>query len=193
MSLVVIKGVPLVYESFDWNHGVFIGASMRSEATAAAEHKGKEIMHDPFAMRPFFGYNFGQYLNHWLSLKDEKRSMPKIFHVNWFRKGEDGKKGFIWPGFGENIRVLEWIFNRTDAKDASMTQETPIGLTPLKDSINMKGLDLNAKDIDELFSIDKKFWTQEAELIKKYLDENVNDSTPKEIYKQLEDLKKRCE
>jgi len=150
-------------------------------------------MHDPFAMRPFFGYNFGQYLNHWLSLKDEKRSMPKIFHVNWFRKGEDGKKGFIWPGFGENIRVLEWIFNRTDAKDASMTQETPIGLTPLKDSINMKGLDLNAKDIDELFSIDKKFWTQEAELIKKYLDENVNDSTPKEIYKQLEDLKKRCE
>lgn len=187
------QGVPLVYESFDWNHGVFIGASMRSEATAAAEHKGKEIMHDPFAMRPFFGYNFGQYLNHWLSLKDEKRSMPKIFHVNWFRKGEDGKKGFIWPGFGENIRVLEWIFNRTDAKDASMTQETPIGLTPLKDSINMKGLDLNAKDIDELFSIDKKFWTQEAELIKKYLDENVNDSTPKEIYKQLEDLKKRCE
>lgn len=112
------SGVPLVYESFDWAHGVFIGASMRSEATAAAEHKGKVIMHDPFAMRPFFGYNFGHYLNHWLSFgrKDDLK-LPKIFHVNWFRKGEDGQ--FLWPGFGENSRVLDWICRRVDHEDCA--------------------------------------------------------------------------
>jgi phosphoenolpyruvate carboxykinase (GTP) len=190
---IIYLGVPLVYESFDWNHGVFIGASMRSEATAAAEHKGKEIMHDPFAMRPFFGYNFGDYLKHWLSLKTEERTMPKIFHVNWFRKGQDGKGKFLWPGFGENIRVLEWIFNRTEPANTKMAQETVIGYTPAPGAINLKGLGLEADDLKELFSVDKKFWAQEAELIQKYLDENVNDSTPEEIYKQLKDLKKRVQ
>ncbi|RMZ94573.1 phosphoenolpyruvate cytosolic [GTP], partial [Brachionus plicatilis] len=102
------QGVPLIYEAFDWEHGVFAGASIRSEATAAAEHKGKVIMHDPFAMRPFFGYNFGDYCKHWLSLNKEGRKMPKIFNVNWFRKSDNGQGSFLWPGFGENIRVLEW-------------------------------------------------------------------------------------
>ena len=91
-------GVPLVYEAFDLNHGVFMGASLRSEATAAAEHKGKTIMHDPFAMRPFLGYNFGDYLKHWLSLNKPERQMPKIFHVNWFLRDNDGKGEFLWPG-----------------------------------------------------------------------------------------------
>lgn len=97
------KGVPLVYEAFDWQHGVFVASSMRSEATAAAEHKEKVIMHDPFAMRPFFGYNFANYIKHWLSFQDKAGlQLPKIFHVNWFRKGSDGK--FIWPG------NFNWVF-----------------------------------------------------------------------------------
>ena len=112
------QGVPLVYEAFDWPHGVFVGASMRSEATAAAEHKGKVVMHDPFAMRPFFGYNFGHYLQHWLSFGDKQRlDLPKIFHVNWFRKAEDGS--YLWPGFGENCRVLDWICRRVDHEDCA--------------------------------------------------------------------------
>lgn len=114
------EGVPLVYESFNWQHGVLLGGSLRSEATAAAEHKGKVIMHDPFAMRPFFGYNFGHYLSHWLSF--EKKSnlrLPKIFHVNWFRK--DAQSGeFLWPGFGENCRVLDWICRRVDNEDIAV-------------------------------------------------------------------------
>ena len=111
------KGVPLVYESFNWRHGVLVGAALRSEATAAAEHKGKVIMHDPFAMRPFFGYNFGHYLQHWLNFeKKPNLRLPKIFHVNWFRKGETSNQ-FLWPGFGENSRVLDWICRRVDGDD----------------------------------------------------------------------------
>ena len=116
--------IPLVYEAFDWSHGVFVGASMRSEATAAAEHKGKVLLHDPFAMRPFFGYNFAHYLQYWHDIQTRPGlTLPKIFHVNWFRKNVEGK--FIWPGFGENSRVLEWIFRRVDNED--IADSTPIG------------------------------------------------------------------
>lgn len=114
------EGVPLIYESFDWQHGVMVGASLRSEATAAAEYKGKVIMHDPFAMRPFFGYNFGHYLDHWLSFGQKPGlSLPKIFHVNWFRKDEETGK-FLWPGFGENCRVLDWVIRRVDGEDIAL-------------------------------------------------------------------------
>ena len=106
------QGVPLVYQAKNWEHAVFIGASMRSEATAAAEHKGKEIMNDPFAMRPFFGYNFSDYIRHWLSLDKPNHQLPSVFHVNWFKKNKEGK--FVWPGFGENIRVLDWILRRSN-------------------------------------------------------------------------------
>lgn len=117
------EGVPLIYESFNWRHGVFMGAAMRSEATAAAEHKGKAIMHDPFAMRPFFGYNFGNYVQHWLSFeKKADLKLPKVFHVNWFRKGSDGK--FLWPGFGENCRVLEWICERVEGSPNAKVNNT---------------------------------------------------------------------
>ncbi|KAF5298724.1 hypothetical protein FQR65_LT09593 [Abscondita terminalis] len=133
------KGVPLVYEAKNWEHGVFIGAAMRSEATAAAEYKGKVIMHDPFAMRPFFGYNFGKYLQHWLSMEDKSSKLPKIFHVNWFRKGPDGK--FLWPGFGENSRVLDWVLRRIDNEDCA--EDTPIGLIPTEKSLNLSNLDEN--------------------------------------------------
>lgn len=154
---------------------------MRSEATAAAEHKvrilhsisergrkhnltfthivfqGKIIMHDPFAMRPFFGYNFGHYLSHWLSMETKSQNLPKIFHVNWFRKDEQGK--FLWPGFGENSRVLDWILRRIDNEDCA--KESPIGLIPKDDALNLKGLSQKI-DMDRIFEIPKEFWLQEV-------------------------------
>ncbi|XP_074066431.1 phosphoenolpyruvate carboxykinase, cytosolic [GTP] [Macrotis lagotis] len=179
-------GVPLVYESMSWQHGVFVGASMRSEATAAAEHRGKVIMHDPFAMRPFFGYNFGKYLAHWLSMAQRPAAkLPKIFHVNWFRKDKEGK--FLWPGFGENSRVLEWIFNRIDGEDNAKL--TPIGYIPSEEAFNLKGLtDIN---MIELFSISKEFWEKEVEDIEKYFEVQVNTDLPYEIEREVSALKQR--
>ena len=185
-------GIPLIYEAFDWDHGVFVGASIRSEATAAAENRGKIIMHDPFAMRPFFGYNFGDYCKHWLSLNKDGRKMPKIYNANWFRKSNNGQGSFLWPGFGENIRVLEWIFKRTDGDD-SIAQKTPIGYVPTADSLDVNGLDLTKEQINELLSIDKEFLREEVNEIRKYFDEYVNDSTPPEIYKQIDLFKERVE
>ncbi|KAM4842281.1 phosphoenolpyruvate carboxykinase, cytosolic [GTP] [Thomomys bottae] len=179
-------GVPLVYEAFSWQHGVFLGASMRSEATAAAEHKGKVIMHDPFAMRPFFGYNFGKYLTHWLSMAHRPAArLPKIFHVNWFRKDKEGK--FLWPGFGENSRVLEWMFNRICGEDNA--QLTPIGYIPRHDALNLKGL--GNVNLQELFSISKEFWEKEVEDVEKYLEDQVNADLPYEIERELLALKQR--
>ncbi|XP_056887016.1 phosphoenolpyruvate carboxykinase, cytosolic [GTP] isoform X2 [Takifugu flavidus] len=180
------EGVPLIYEAFSWQHGVFVGAAMRSEATAAAEHKAKVIMHDPFAMRPFFGYNFGQYLSHWLSLADHPSAkLPKIFHVNWFRKSSTG--GFLWPGFGENIRVLDWIFRRVNG-EAEATLSA-VGYLPSKDSLNLQGLhDVN---LNQLFSLDKKFWEREVEEVRKYFIMEVNDDLPAEVSQQLDLLDQR--
>ena len=186
------KGVPLIYESYDWEHGVFMGASMRSEATAAAEYKGKVIMHDPFAMRPFFGYNFGDYCQHWLSLQSgEERQMPKIFHVNWFRKSENGEGSFLWPGYGENIRVLEWVFDRVEKPSDLNAKKTPIGYMPLESEFNVAGLGLSEEKLNELFSVDKDWWLNEVEEIRNYFEQNVTDSTPPEIYKQIEMIKER--
>uniref|UniRef100_A0A4W2GLU1 Phosphoenolpyruvate carboxykinase, cytosolic [GTP] n=1 Tax=Bos indicus x Bos taurus TaxID=30522 RepID=A0A4W2GLU1_BOBOX len=164
-------GVPLVYEALSWQHGVFVGAAMRSEATAAAEYKGKVIMHDPFAMRPFFGYNFGQYLAHWLSMAQRPAAkLPKIFHVNWFRKDKAGR--FLWPGFGENSRVLEWMFNRVVGEGGAKL--TPIGYIPDEDALDLRGLgDVDVKEIQ------------------KYLEEQVNVDLPPEIKNQVLALKQR--
>ena len=178
-------GVPLVYEARNWQHGVFMGASMRSEATAAAEHKGKEIMHDPFAMRPFFGYNFGDYLKHWLSM-ESRGNVPKIFHVNWFRKGNDGK--FLWPGFGDNSRVLDWIFRRVDGENCYT--ESPIGLLPSENSINIDGLTPQV-NLKQLFDLPKDFWQQEVNDIEKYFKTQVGSHLPKEIENELQGLKER--
>ena len=164
---------------------------MRSEATAAAEYKNNVVMSDPFAMRPFLGYNFGDYLKHWLSLKQPERNMPKIFHVNWFRRSSDGS--FLWPGFGENIRILEWIYNRTEEKPCIDAVSTPVGLLPKQNDINLSNLNLNQEKIDELFKLDKVFWLKEAYEIKDYFDEFVNDSTPSEIYDEINNLIKRLE
>ncbi len=183
-------GVPLVYEAFDWNHGVLTGASVRSEATAAAEHKGKVVMHDPFAMRPFFGYNFGQYCGHWLSMDKPGRKLPKIFHVNWFRKANNGTGNFLWPGFGENIRVLEWIFKRCE-NEQGIAKETPIGYVPTPESFDLSGLNIPKHDMEELLSVDPKFFQEEVKEIRNYFDENVNESMPKEIYHQLDKFEAR--
>ncbi|NXD20817.1 PCKGC protein, partial [Spelaeornis formosus] len=179
-------GVPLVYEAFNWKHGVFVGAAMRSEATAAAEHKGKIIMHDPFAMRPFFGYNFGKYLAHWLSMAHRPAAkLPRIFHVNWFRKDSQGK--FLWPGFGENSRVLEWMFNRIEGNASA--KPTAIGYIPTDAALNLKGLeDVN---LTELFDISKEFWEKEVEEIKQYFEVQVNADLPYEIEKELLALETR--
>ncbi|KAF6212979.1 hypothetical protein GE061_010692 [Apolygus lucorum] len=183
------EGVPLVYESFDWEHGVLVGAGMRSEATAAAEHRGKEIMHDPFAMRPFFGYNFGHYMSHWLSQQTRhgEIKLPKIFHVNWFRKDADGK--FLWPGFGDNIRVLDWILRRVD-NDCSIIEATPIGYVPKEGSLNLEGLSPQP-DMKKLLSVPKDFWKKEAESIEKYLKEQIDKDVPAQVLNQLQALKER--
>ncbi|CAI6365614.1 unnamed protein product [Macrosiphum euphorbiae] len=177
-------GVPLVYEAFDWKHGVYVGASMKSEATAAAEHKGKEIMHDPFAMRPFFGYNFGHYLQHWLSMETASPNVkvPKVFHVNWFRKDDQGK--FMWPGYGENCRVLDWILRRID-NEPGTAQQTPIGIVPTRESFDARGLDV---DFDGLFSVPIDFWTEEAKEVAHFLYEQVDEDLPKDIQDQINNL-----
>ncbi|XP_022614425.1 phosphoenolpyruvate carboxykinase, cytosolic [GTP] [Seriola dumerili] len=181
------EGVPLVYEAFSWQHGVFVGAAMRSEATAAAEHKGKVIMHDPFAMRPFFGYNFGQYLSHWLSMADRPGAkLPKIFHVNWFRKSPTA--GFLWPGFGDNIRVLDWMFRRVNGEAGAMP--SAVGYLPCGNSLNLQGLQEHV-DLDQLFSLDQEFWQREVEEVRKYFTTQVNDDLPNEMARQLDLLQQR--
>ncbi|XP_048878886.1 phosphoenolpyruvate carboxykinase, cytosolic [GTP] [Brienomyrus brachyistius] len=183
------QGVPLVYEAFSWQHGVFVGAAMRSEATAAAEHKGKAIMHDPFAMRPFFGYNFGRYLSHWLSMENRPRAkLPKIFHVNWFRKSQSGR--FLWPGYGENIRVLQWMFQRLDGEVGVVP--SAVGYLPTKGAINLKGLDQEV-NLDELFELPKEFWEQEVGDIRLYFQTQVNNDLPYEMERQLELLEQRVQ
>ncbi|XP_030387633.1 phosphoenolpyruvate carboxykinase [GTP]-like [Scaptodrosophila lebanonensis] len=178
-------GVPLVYEARNWAHGVFLGASMRSEATAAAEHKAKTIMHDPFAMRPFFGYNFGDYLAHWLSM-EQRGKVPKIFHVNWFRKSADGK--FLWPGFGDNARVLDWIFRRVEGEQCY--QESPIGRLPSQGALNVSGLEDDV-NVEELFALSKNFWQQETQEIEQYFKAQVGDYLPQPVAAQLDELKAR--
>uniref|UniRef100_A0A1A9VXH7 Phosphoenolpyruvate carboxykinase [GTP] n=1 Tax=Glossina austeni TaxID=7395 RepID=A0A1A9VXH7_GLOAU len=178
-------GVPLVYEAYNWDHGVFMGAAMRSEATAAAEHKAKVIMHDPFAMRPFFGYNFGDYLSHWLSMKSRGK-VPKIFHVNWFRKNADGQ--FLWPGFGENSRVLDWIFRRVEGEPCY--KDSAIGLLPSDNSLNTDGLKENV-EVEQLFDIPKDFWQQEIKEIEEFFSIQVGKHLPQPIANELQALKER--
>ncbi|XP_055853798.1 phosphoenolpyruvate carboxykinase [GTP]-like [Episyrphus balteatus] len=180
------EGVPLVYEANSWAHGVFVGAAMRSEATAAAEFKGKVIMHDPFAMRPFFGYNFGHYLSHWLSMEKSGRNLPKIFHINWFRKGSDGS--FLWPGYGENSRVLEWILKRVDGEPCYV--ESPIGRMPTTDGLNLSGMSAQI-NVNQLFSLDKNFWAEEVKAISTYFETQVGADLPLAVNEELKSLERR--
>lgn len=144
-------------------------------------------MHDPFAMRPFFGYNFGQYLSHWLSMADRPGAkLPKIFHVNWFRKSPTA--GFLWPGFGDNIRVLDWMFRRLKGETGAMP--SAVGYMPCQDSLNLQGLESQV-DLDELFSLDQMFWQREVEEVRSYFMDQVNDDLPNEVGRELELLHQR--
>ena len=182
------RTIPLVYEANSWNHGVFVGASMRSEATSAASDFRKgDLLHDPFAMRPFFGYNFSHYLQHWLSLQHQPGvKMPKIFHVNWFRKS-DGK--FAWPGFGDNIRVLDWIFRRCDGED--IAQSSPLGLIPKEGTINTEGL--GPIDMAALFEMPKEDLREEAAIMEDYFEKQLSGDLPAEVRQELEQFKGRVE
>ena len=157
---------PLIYEAKDWNHGVLVGASVGSETTAAAAGDVGIVRRDPMAMKPFCGYNFADYWRHWFSFSEQSQNLPKIFHVNWFRKND---QGFLWPGFGENLRVLDWIIQRCQNKiDA---KETPIGYVPFKEDIDTSELDISEKNLNALFAIDPDQWLVEMDAIKKYFNE----------------------
>ncbi|WP_420000497.1 phosphoenolpyruvate carboxykinase (GTP) [Streptomyces boninensis] len=180
--------VPLVTESFSWQHGVFMGANVASEKTAAAEGKVGELRRDPFAMLPFCGYNMGDYMAHWVRVgaSADPEKLPKIYYVNWFRKNDAGK--FVWPGFGENSRVLEWIVGRLNGEAAGV--ETPIGVLPAKGSLNVAGLDLSEEELDFLLSVDKDVWREEAALVPEHLN-TFGDHTPKELWDEYRALVER--
>lgn len=153
------KVAPLVYQSFDWNHGVYVGASLASETTAAAAGRVGVVRRDPMAMLPFCGYNMADYFGHWFEMGKRIPNPPKIFNVNWFRTDENGK--FLWPGFGENLRVLRWVIAR--CKGEAGAAASPIGLLPEEDAIDLSGLDLPAGTMKELLSVDPEAWRQEVE------------------------------
>ena len=159
--------VPLVFEARDWTHGVLVGAAMGSETTAAATGAVGVMRRDPMAMKPFCGYNFGDYFAHWLSFDKPGAQLPKIFHVNWFRKGDDGK--FLWPGFGDNMRVLEWMVRRV--KDEVGAVETPIGALPRIEDVNLDGVDLSAEACEKLFGFDRDGWRSEFRSLEGFLEE----------------------
>ncbi|QMU75128.1 phosphoenolpyruvate carboxykinase (GTP) [Streptacidiphilus sp. PB12-B1b] len=182
------SAVPLVTESFDWQHGVFLGANVASEKTAAAEGTVGELRRDPFAMLPFCGYNMGDYFAHWVKLgrQADAAKLPKIYYVNWFRKNADGK--FVWPGFGENSRVLKWIVERLQGQADGVT--TPIGVLPTREALDLDGLDISEDDLALLLSVDPEIWRQEAALIPDHLD-LFGEHTPKELWDEYRSLVER--
>ena len=181
------RGVaPLVYEARDWNHGVLVGASVASETTAAAIGQAGVLRRDPMAMKPFAGYNYGDYWAHWLAVGAQLKHPPKIYHVNWFRRDADGK--FLWPGFGDNLRVLEWIIDRCSGKASS--QETAIGNLPRPEDLNLAGLDLAPGVLAQLLSVQAEEWRTEAADIEQYLDE-YGTRTPAALRAQAQALRAR--
>ena len=178
--------VPLVAQARSWNHGVFMGATVSSEMTAAAVGGMGQLRRDPFAMLPFCGYNMADYWGHWVEMGQKFAGVPQIFQVNWFRKNDEGK--FIWPGFGENSRVLAWIVDRLEGTVDG--QDSPVGLLPNREDLNLDGLDLGADDVNELFNVDKGSWLAECELTDEYFGQ-FDDRVPAELEAELEDLKSR--
>jgi len=194
ISAILVGGrrpttIPLVHESFDWNHGIFMGSIMGSEITAAAiSDKIGQVRRDPFAMLPFIGYHVGDYLQHWpdIGAKADQSKLPKIFYVNWFRKDKDGN--FLWPGYGENSRVLKWIFERVSGKGKAV--KTAIGYMPTPDAIDTTGLDISEETMKELLTIRKDEWLKEIESIKEHY-KNYEPKLPQELKNQLAALEKR--
>ncbi|MEO0293620.1 MAG: phosphoenolpyruvate carboxykinase (GTP) [candidate division WOR-3 bacterium] len=177
--------IPLVVEAFDWEHGVFMGAKNGSETTAAAIHEIGVLRRDPMAMLPFCGYNMGDYFQHWLNIGNRLKHPPKIFSVNWFRVDEDGK--IIWPGFGENIRVIKWIIDRT--KDKVGAKSTPLGYVPYPEDLNLEGLSIPKEKLQKLFEINPSEWGRELLEIKEFFS-RFGNRLPNGLWKQYETLKK---
>ena len=179
--------VPLVSEAFDWEHGVFVGATMSVETTAAQAGAVGQLRFDPFAMLPFCGYNMADYFGHWLQIGGtEGAKLPRIFMVNWFRKSEEGK--FLWPGFGENSRVLAYILGRLEGEGE--VTETPIGLVPTPDALPLEGLDISSETLEELLTVDPEQLRAQLPQIEEHLD-RFGDRLPAEVRSQLEGLKAR--
>ncbi|HEX2559187.1 phosphoenolpyruvate carboxykinase (GTP) [Phenylobacterium sp.] len=184
------SAVPLVTEAFDWAHGVFMASNVASEGTAAAENKIGELRRDPFAMLPFCGYNMGDYFGHWLKLGEQADAakLPRIYFVNWFRKDENGK--FVWPGFGDNVRVLKWIVGRLEGKAEAV--ETPIGRLPTAEALDLSGLNLTPAQLKLLLSVDPEVWLEEAALIPPAY-EKFGDRLPKALWAEYEKLVARLQ
>ena len=177
---------PLVYEAFDWQHGVFMGATVGSELTAAQMGKLGVVRRDPMAMIPFCGYNMGQYFQHWLDMGKRMAKPPKIFCVNWFRQDAQGR--FLWPGFGENLRILEWILQRCNHRLGAV--QTPVGYIPWPADLDLQGLDLPLEILEKLLSINSKEWGDELKGIKEFFKQFKNDM-PKELWREYDSLVKR--
>ncbi len=181
--------VPLVFQSFGWEHGVFLGSIMASETTAAAAGQVGKLRRDPFAMLPFCGYNMGDYFAHWLRLgagAPDPDRLPKIFYVNWFRKDADGK--WLWPGFGDNSRVLEWVFQRVNGRGDAV--ETPIGFVPAPGAIDIEGMDVSKEDLEELLRVDADEWRAEVPLIREHF-ATFGDRLPPALHDQVDQLERR--
>ena len=182
------SAVPLVTEAFDWAHGVFLASNVASEGTAAAENKVGELRRDPFAMLPFCGYNMGDYFSHWLKVgaQADASKLPRIYFVNWFRKGADGK--FLWPGYGDNSRVLKWIVQRLEGEAEAV--DTPIGRLPVKEALDLSGLSITDAALETLLSVDAEVWAEEAALIPDAY-AKFGDRMPAELWNQYEALTQR--
>ncbi len=182
------SNVPLITQARDWEHGVFLGSIMSSEKTAAAAGKIGEVRFDPFAMLPFMGYNVGDYINHWIEIGKVEKSnkLPELFWVNWFRKDENGE--FLWPGFGENSRVLKWILDRIDGNAQAV--DTPLGLLPEIDGIDTSGLNVDNHAMEKLLEVNSESWSREVPLIEEHLS-SIGERLPVEMTSQLNDLKSR--
>ncbi|MCD6350614.1 MAG: phosphoenolpyruvate carboxykinase (GTP) [Armatimonadetes bacterium] len=178
--------LPLVWQAFDWRNGVFGASGLGSETTAAAEHEVGKLKRDPMAMRPFCGYNMADYFRHWLEMGAKLPSPPPIFFVNWFRKDKHGQ--FLWPGFGENIRVLKWMIDRIEGRVGAV--ETPIGFMPKRGELDTEGIDISDQTFDQLFEVDRDAWFMEAAQVEHYY-HDYGDRLPAELREELEGLRRR--
>lgn len=190
LSAIIFGGrrartAPLVYQSRDWQHGVFVGSTLASETTAAAAGKVGVVRRDPMAMLPFCGYNMGDYFAHWLEMGENMSNPPKIFHVNWFRTNDKGE--FMWPGFGDNFRVLEWILKRCENEVDAV--EAPIGNLPLAEDLNFDGMDISMETVEDLLKIEVESWIEDEKSIEEFY-EKIGDTVPQELRDELKTLKK---
>jgi phosphoenolpyruvate carboxykinase (GTP) len=180
--------IPLVNEAFDWQHGVFLGATLSSEKTAAAAGRLGEVRRDPMAMLPFLGYHAGDYFQHWINIGKgaDAGKLPKIFYVNWFRRGADRR--FLWPGFGENSRVLKWVIERVEGRAGAV--DTAIGRVPAPDQLDLSGLDVSTEDIAAALVVDVQEWRAEIPLIEQWFDK-IGGALPTALRDELATLKER--